>query len=374
VRADAPLLSTLDHIVKHGSRDRRAEILKRVTNLYIEGASDFTDRQVEFFDDVFNRLIIEIEARARFELSLSLAAITNAPRCVVRRLANDGNASVARPVLEHSLCLEDDDLIAVARSKSQQHLLAISSRSQLAEVITDVLVRRGNREVMRSVAGNLGARLSADGFSILVRKAEKDGILAEKVGMRDDIPEPLVRELFMQAAHVVQKRLFATATQENRTRIQRVLADISKEYGVHAPPGGAVINIASEQSQSISKINENAIAKWASEGNHKETIRGLAKLCKIPIDKMNRIMANKSTESVLVVCKALDFGWQTARALILLQTAGLGMPAHSLETKSRNFEKLSISGCQEVMRLWCTMRGRDHAEEPIGEGQVVPTL
>ncbi|MGA8949475.1 MAG: DUF2336 domain-containing protein, partial [Xanthobacteraceae bacterium] len=89
-------------------------------------------------------------------------------------------------MLEHSLCLEDPDLLEVARSKSQQHLLAISNRSQIAETITDILVRRGDRDVVRAVAGNSGARLSPNGLSTLVRKAEKDGVLAEKVGLRAD--------------------------------------------------------------------------------------------------------------------------------------------------------------------------------------------
>ncbi len=365
MRADAPLLSTLDHIAKHGSRERRAEMLKRITSLYVEGASGFTEQQIQFFDEVFNRLLVKIEAGARFELSVSLAEIDNAPRCVVRRLANDGNVSVARPVLLLSPCLEDLDLLDVAKSKSQQHLLAISSRSQIAETITDVLVRRGDREVVRSVAGNSGARLSLGGFSTLIRKAEKDGILAEKVGQRADIPEPLLRVLFAQATHVVQKRLFATATQETRAKIVHVLAEISDEYEINASPrGGVAAQIASPTAQPERRLDEMILAKLARDGNREETILGLSKLCKIPIEKMHRIMGNKGADPVLVVCKALSFNWHTARAIMLLQTAGLGMSAHSLEIKSRNFDKLSISGCQDVVRLWHTMYGVDRPTEP----------
>ena len=109
----------------------------------------------------------------------------------MRRLAEDDDIFVARPVLEHSERLVDPDLLNVARTKSQLHLLAISNRNRIAETITDVLVRRRDREVVRNVAGNLGACLSQTGFSTLVRKAERDGILAEKVGQRPDTPQPL---------------------------------------------------------------------------------------------------------------------------------------------------------------------------------------
>jgi uncharacterized protein (DUF2336 family) len=365
--ATAPLLATLDHIAKHGSRERRAETLKRLTRLFLEGAGDFTAEQIQLFDEVFNRLIVQIEARARFELSLNLAELDNAPRQVVRQLANDGNASIARPVLEYSPCLDDFDLIDIAKSKSQQHLLAISNRSELAESITDVLVRRGDREVVRSVAANSGARLSLNGYSILVRKAEKDGVLAETVGLRADLPEPLLRVLFTQAAHVVQKRLLAAARPETRTKILQVLAAISSEYGIDATrQSGITAGSASPAVRLEYKLDEMLLVKLASEGNYAEMVVGLSKLCNIPFESMHRIMGNKGGDPALVVCKALGFGWQTAQAIILLQSRGLGMSTHSLDIKSRNFHKLSISGCQDVMRLWSTMHDADQPSRLAG--------
>lgn len=360
MRADTPLFSTLDQIAKHGTRQRRAEMLERITGLFIEGAGSFTEEQVAFFGEVFNRLLVEIEAKARFELSVSLAGLSNAPSSVVRQLANDGDISVARPVLQLSLCLEDSDLLDVAESKSQQHLLAISDRSQINESITDVLVRRGDRDVVRNVAGNSGARLSLSGFSTLVRKAEKDGILAEKVGQRADIPQPLLRILFTQATHVVQKRLFATATRETRAKILHILEVISNGHGISVSLSAGVDDqIAILPAQPEFKLDEMKLARFAGEGKHEETILGLSRLCGIPMESMHRIMEKKSSDPVLVVCKALGFGWQTAQAIILLQTRGLGISELGLENKNRNFDKLSISGCQEIMRLWCAMHDGD---------------
>jgi hypothetical protein len=52
------------------------------------------------------------------------------------------------------------------------------------------------------------------------------------------------------------------------------------------------------------------------------------------------------------VCKALGFAWSTAQAIVVLLTKGHGTSAHTLESKHRNFEKLSASGSQEVLHLW----------------------
>jgi uncharacterized protein (DUF2336 family) len=367
VSTDAPLLAALEDIVKHGSQDRRADMLDRITNLFIGSAASFSEKQVQLFDEVFNRLVAEIEAKARFELSIKLSGISNAPFGVVRRLAEDDDIFVARPILEHSERLADPDLLNVARTKSQLHLLAISNRNRIAETITDVLVRRGDREVVRNVAENSGARLSQTGFSTLVRKAERDGILAEKVGQRSDIPQQYFHQLFIQATHIVQKRLLATATPETQGKIRRVLADISEQF-THDTMS-AEDSTALERRDHIERdieMDEAAIAELASGGRYDETMLALSTLCKIPLQHLHRILANKRADPALVVCKALGFAWPTARTIILLLTKGHGTSAHTLEGKHRNFEKLSTSGSHEVLRLWYKREG----DQANNEGQV----
>jgi uncharacterized protein (DUF2336 family) len=186
--ATASLLVELERAIAHGSRERRTETLRRITNLFLDRAESFGDEHVAVFDDVLTRLIKEIESKALSELSRKLAPIGNAPVKVVRRLAHDDDISVAAPVLQQSRRLAETDLVDIAKTKSQAHLLAISGRDGIGEKVTDVLVRRGDRDVARNVAENPDARLSENAFSTLVKRAEQDGVLAEKVGQRSDIP------------------------------------------------------------------------------------------------------------------------------------------------------------------------------------------
>src|SRR5581483_11291507 len=205
------LIPELEDALQRGTREKRADTLKRITSLFVDGASNYNEDHLSLFDDVFGRLIAEIEAKARAELSSRLAPVENAPVNVVKQLAQDDDISVAGPMLKRSGRLDDADLLDIARKKSQAHLLAISTRSSIGEAVTDVLVKRGDMEVARTVADNKKARLSESGFSTLVKRAESDGVLAEKVGLRPDIPARMYRELLMQATEVVQKRLLARA-------------------------------------------------------------------------------------------------------------------------------------------------------------------
>jgi uncharacterized protein (DUF2336 family) len=226
----------LEDIVQHGSPRRREQALRRITTLFLDGASLFNEEHVRLFDDVFNRLIDEIESKARAELSHHLAPVHNAPGALISRLARDDDILVAGPVLRQSRRLAETDLLEIAETKSQAHLLAISSRAGIAETLTNVLVRRGDREVARSVAENRSAVISDDGFTVLVARSDGDDVLAERVGQRPDIPLSLFRVLLLKATAVVQQRLFVSATPEVQAEIRSVLARVSKEVAIKAAP------------------------------------------------------------------------------------------------------------------------------------------
>ncbi len=230
------LTPDLEEVIWHGSRQKRVETLQRITSLFLNGAGSYSDEHIDLFDAVFGRLIEEIESKARAELSNLLAPVRNAPVKLLCRLARDDDIAVAGPVLKLAPCLPESDLIDLASTKSREHLQAITGREALGEAVTDVLVRRGDREIARSVAKIRSARISDSGFVRLVKRAETDGVLAEKVGLRPDMPAPLFHDLLTRATAVVQKRLLAAATPAQKTEIRRVLEKISGEVGRRTCP------------------------------------------------------------------------------------------------------------------------------------------
>ena len=185
------LLDELQDTLAHGTVARRVETLRRVTDLFISGAVDYSDDQVGLFDDVFQCLIVHIEVSAKALLSNRLAPIDTAPPLTIRALAFDDLIEVAAPVLSRSERLDDEALIETARNKSQAHLMAISTRRVLSGAVTDVLVLRGNDEVIQSTVNNPGAEFSERGFTRLVDRATGDDNLATCVGLRPTIPRHL---------------------------------------------------------------------------------------------------------------------------------------------------------------------------------------
>ena len=59
------LLDELQATLAHGTVARRVETLRRVTDLFISGAVEFSDDQIALFDDVFQCLMHHIETSAK---------------------------------------------------------------------------------------------------------------------------------------------------------------------------------------------------------------------------------------------------------------------------------------------------------------------
>src|ERR1700689_224243 len=207
------LLDELQPPLAHGPVAGGGETLRRVTDLFINGAVDFSDEQIGLFDDVFQCLMLHIEASARALLADRLSSIDSAPPPPIRALAFDDLIEGAPPVLSRSERLDDETLIETARNKSQAHLMAISVRRVLSGAVTDVLVLRGNDEVIHSTVNNPGAEFSERGFTRLVDRAEGDDNLATCLGMRPTIPRHLYLKLIAKASATVRERLEAADPQ-----------------------------------------------------------------------------------------------------------------------------------------------------------------
>ena len=81
------LMEEIEHTLTTGSREQRADTLRRITDLFIVSASDLNEQVTQIFDDVMGMLVEAIETKVRAELSKQLAPIANAPINVIQRLA-----------------------------------------------------------------------------------------------------------------------------------------------------------------------------------------------------------------------------------------------------------------------------------------------
>lgn len=351
--AHLALIEELDSAVAAGAAWRRTELLQRLSDLFVFGAADYSDDQIGVFDDVFSRLVATIEVSARAALARRLAEIPRAPPAVSRTLAFDDAVEVAGPILLRSRRLDDATLVENARTKSQQHLLAISKRTHLAEVITDVLVERGDRPVVLSTAENPGARFSEAGFTTLVRRSEGDDELTGCVGLRRDLPRHHLLRLLTKASETVRSRLEAAdplsaatiraAIAEAVNRVQTKTTAMSRDY-VAARAEVAALCAAG-------RLDDAAVAAFAQVGKFEETTVALAMLCELPVEQVELAMAGDRPETVLILAKAVGVSWPTVKKILLMRKGGRGMSEHELDRCLGTFSRLKRATARQVMEF-----------------------
>jgi uncharacterized protein (DUF2336 family) len=352
----ASLLPELEDVVRHGSAEKRAETLRRITTLFLDGAPSFNAEHVALFDGVIGCLVVEVEAKALAKLSRRIAPIPNAPAGVVSALAKNDDIAVAGPVLKQAR-LADPDLKYIAETKSQAHLLAMSTRLGITEALADILVERGDREVARALANNQYAQLSDNAFTALVKRAEQDSVLAEKVGMRTDIPPRLFRQLLMQASEIVQRRLLAKAKPETQSEIRRILARVTDEVAAKAAPRNYTAALAAVRPlHQERKLGEADIIEFAKAGKCEETIAALSTMCAVPVEVVDRLMKGERADPVLILARAAGFGWSTAKAVLNARPGGKPSP-QTLDAARENFERLTATTAHRVVRFWQVRQG-----------------
>jgi uncharacterized protein (DUF2336 family) len=348
------LIHELEDAIARGSHDRRTETLRRVSDLLAGRADDYDEEQIDLFDEVILRLAREIETKVRAELARRLARLERAPKKTVRNLAEDDAIEVAAPILLHSPRLDDEDLVDLARRKDQMHLLAISSRRRLSEAVTDVLVDRGDEDVLFNVASNRNASFSEGGYAHLVERAVGDDTLTARVGERADIPRHLFRKLLMEASLLVQRRLLAQAPAELRGEIEQVLASVSHEIDPDTPAprrftaARRLIGVLHQ----AGALGESELYDLAKSRRYEETVAALSHLCRVAIEQIDWLMNGDRIEPLLIHLKAAGFDWLTARAIITLRPGGRRLSARDLEDICDDFKRLTYATARRVIGVW----------------------
>src|SRR3954453_10259763 len=108
---------------KDESAERDARILKQVADLFLANADRLRESQISAFDGILVPLIGRMQAGTLVHLSEALSTTNLAPCETIRELAAHDDPLVAAPVLRASGRMSEEDLVEIAKTHGQQHLL-----------------------------------------------------------------------------------------------------------------------------------------------------------------------------------------------------------------------------------------------------------
>jgi len=345
------LLADLQAALTHGTVARRVETLHRVTDLFLYAPAAYSDEQIALFDDVFQCLLLKMEQSAKALLSERLAQVAQAPSGVIHTLAFDDMIEVAAPVLAHSEKLNEAALVQNARQKGQGHLLAISKRTVLSQAVTDVLVERGNDDVVESTLNNPGAEFSDNGYSRLIMRAEGHDGIATCLGLRP-IPRHFYLQLVAKASQTVRARLEA-ANPHFAADVAAVMKDVAAQASAAKAEDTIRAQTLVKLLHSDGRLNEAQVAAFAEHGRTEEVSTAIALMTDVPILTVENMMIEPRAEGLLVLAKVAGLSWTTVEKILKARHAvsDTGVST-SLAEYQDHFNLLRPATAQQVLRFY----------------------
>ncbi len=357
------LIDQLEEVIAGKNIGHRAMMLRRVTDLFVLGSGRLSDEQIALFDEVMGRLVEEIDGAARANFGHVLATLPDAPAKIVRRLALDDAIDVAGPILLHSGRVDDTTLVEGAKTKSQNHLLAISRRKELVESVTDILVERGSQQVVLSAAGNPGAAFSEFGYSTLVRRSSNDNVLAACVWSRAEVPRQHLLKLFADASESVKREL-TKKDPRKAGLILEIVAQATNQIQTRTRDRSPRFAAAHDYVQSLheaGKLDELKLAEFAQSEKFDETIVALSLLSDLPVGVIERAFVDERSEQIIVLAKAASLSWETAKAILLLQAGTKNRSMHKFDRHFETFVQLKVETAKKAINFY---RMRERAQMP----------
>ena len=286
-------------------------LVRKLADEFVSRLDTMGDAQVEAFDTVLFNLARDLDMQGRIDLSSRLSTILRAPYRTIRDFAMDRRHPVAAPVIEFSPRLSEADLVVIACHQGQEHLLSMTKREALTELVTDLLVERGERAVQYNVARNPNALLSAGSLYKLQLIALNDAILRESfVRRHGPAPDPLLIQA-EPAQELAPSRCLSAADSEvdDETMIIN---------------GRGFVFLGSTHANDLKVRDrferrpprESDILRSLEDGQPGEAAATIALMARLPIANVIEYLTSPKLEQTLTLLKSASLSWECARAIL----------------------------------------------------------
>lgn len=349
--------SKLDELIalaKEPSSARRRELLRDVTDLFFTASGPRGPEELKVFDGVLTALAEEMELEVRAELGERMADAHQAPRELVVRLAGDEAIDVAGPVLRRSAALDESALLQVARTRGQEHLRAISERSDLSEAVSDTVVARGDDQTLGVLLRNAEAPLSRRAAERVVDRAAANPELHQAVIDRQTLPIDLLNEMYFVVEARLREQIMARNASVDPAALEAALACgrirlASRDGTLPSDYAEAEAHIRSLRAKGA--ITPSVLAALLRHGERTRFLVALCELGEIDFHTAKRIVDRQELDALAIICKAADFDralFLTFAVLILEPGKGMGVA----ESYGRRYAELPRDTATRTLRFW----------------------
>ena len=332
----------------------RDQLFRNMAQLYSYVSDRCDDEQVAQYDEVLCQLAELVEVEARTHVAKLLAPLERAPGMVVVKLANDA-IEVAKPLLEFSNVLSDDDLIDIISRQSEAHRVAIAGRHAVPERVGEAIVEHGGSPSVARLVRNENAELGASTLERLVALASQDAEMAADLRGRADIDWKSLRGEIDQVAGQVLDTLGKVSRQVDPVTAGKVNAVVYNRMRNRAGFSSQEWKVAYNQVKALSdrkQLDERALMRFARFGYGHHTAAALTVQLRIGPEVFVKWLAMQDYVAVTVAVRALGITPDLFEAMVAC------LPWRDLPTDAdrtnvrRRFEAISREEAAGIFELW----------------------
>jgi len=352
--AGASRLKQLIAVAKEGSSDKRRDLLREITDVFMTTPDRFTSSEMQHFDVIMSRVTEQVETALRAELAEKLADVPNAPAGLVRQLARD-EISVAEPVLRRSNALSEEDLLSIVRQRGQEHMRAITKRREVPEKLTAELVARGGEDVLVSLAENKGAKFSEDSMEKMVSHARASKALHKPMTERFDLPPKLLTKMYFFVSAALKKEILKRSDMLDPALIDEAVSSNRKKILATAVRDAKTEVSAAHQfiqdKANANQINESLLKELMEMKRSTEFLLAFSHVAGIDTSTAQAILKDKTWESLAIAARAAGLERATFAKIVF----GLQRDNNEQNKALRILDlylKIPQEAAERVMRFW----------------------
>lgn len=351
-------LEEIEGLYKTGPNEKGPELLERVADLYFLTLDQQSQDDTDAFCDVMERMAFAADALTRTRFSERIAWAESAPIALLRRLARD-EICVARPVLQYSPGLREGDLVSISTDAEQDHLMATAHREFLTKPVTNIIVQRGELNVLKTIINNTGAEFSAESRTKLSNTPELQAELQKVLATRRDLsPSPIERLKRLTEVEFWQQITGAALM----TNVKPDDIQSGKQGSIDANSNEKTVD------QQDSKAPENksdrafdrhpssaaagkALVDSARAGKVVETVQFFSRITKLDEGMIEHCLFKAHVPALMVLCKAHSMSPSTFTALLQLRENHTGTPTTDTIGLMRRYEGMTTDTAKRIIRF-----------------------
>jgi len=334
-------LGKLAELAKDKTSTGRQSLVTAVTDLFLSADEDNIEQVSLIFGDIVMRVLGQLENETRLALAKRVGGHRSAPHNLMVELARD-DIEIARPVLEESPVLESSDLVEVAKNGSMDHLSAIANRPELNEEVTEVLVDRGDSEVLNKVTSNPGAHFADQTFLRLVDKAKTDPGIQSALAQRPDLPEDAARTLVPFLSEELTARIKELAVDSTLVQVmaERAAAEVTARTRRVQQNREQLNQMIKDVTSGKTKIDE-VVSLFAKSDRAAELGILLAKVSQLPAAGVSQLIYTESDKALSIICKASGVTQTAYKDILTMRAKQLMQGGMEINASIQRYSKLT---------------------------------